>query len=63
MKRTVVAMAFVALCGWVAAGCAECSEECENQCAAVDCSCEAEPGGECKCADCGEAALVPAESS
>ena len=46
---TVLAVSALGLTAW-----AECSEKCENHCAAVSCSCESEEGGECKCSGCGE---------
>jgi len=54
MKTLFVAITLLASSALVLGACAECSEKCENDCAAVSCSCESEEGGECKCSGCGE---------
>lgn len=50
----VIALAGLVLGGL--AGCDEtsCSDDCDNQCAALDCTCLTETNGDCECAGCGE---------
>ena len=56
MKLLVFCLALLGSVSLVACDESSCSDECDSQCAAVDCACSAETNGECECADCGAAA-------
>ena len=60
MKRLliVIALAGFGLGGFSACDETSCSDDCDSQCAAVDCICSAETNGECECAGCGETAAT-----
>jgi hypothetical protein len=53
MKHLLLLVALVGTIGLWACDETSCSDECDNQCAAVDCSCLSETNGECECEGCG----------
>jgi hypothetical protein len=55
MKRllVVIALAGFSFLGFAACDETSCSDDCDSQCAAIDCSCLTETNGECECEGCG----------
>ena len=57
-RAGIAGVALVAVLGLAACDESSCSDECDSQCAAVDCACESETNGECQCEGCGESAAL-----